>query len=389
MEVGMNHVYKLIGRVDSANADKLEEDLFREFDQHGALSLDADKLEYISSAGLRVLLKLRRRQGSLDVFNVSPDVYDIFVMTGFSDMMDIKKKLRQFAVDNCELIGKGGSGSVYRISDDEIIKVYTSQTPLASIERERELAKTAFVAGVPTAIPYDVVRVDENYGIIFEMVKADVISRKFMNEPENYDSYANKYAELFKQIHSVSLAGKGLPSTGQIYLSYVDRLEGWYDDKELERLRWFIRQIPERDTMVHGDFHTNNVMVQGDELLIIDMEEISYGNPIYDLAASYFVHVLNARRYPDRVMRFLNVTSEVAMDLWNVIMRHYFDTEDQETIDRYNTIIENFCLLKSALVPAVWVNVPDDQKKESVEAARNYLFPQMESLLESLQRISC
>lgn len=387
MGVGMNHVYKLIGRVDSANAGKLEEDLFKEYDQHGALSLDADELEYISSAGLRVLLKLRQRQDDLEVFNVSPDVYDIFVMTGFSDLMDIKKKLRKFAVDNCELIGKGGSGSVYRISDDEIIKVYTSQTPLASIERERELAKTAFVAGIPTAIPYDVVKVDDNYGIIFEMVKADVISRKFMNEPENYDTYANKYAELFKEIHKVSLAGKGLPSTSQIYLSYVDRLEGWYDDKELERLRWFIQQIPEKDTMVHGDFHTNNVMVQGDELLIIDMEEISYGNPIYDLAASYFVHVVNARRYPDRVMRYLNVTAEVAIDLWNVIMRHYFNTEDQEAINSYNTIIENFCLLKSALVPAIWVNVPDDQKKESVEAARTHFFPQMESLLESLQRI--
>ena len=45
--------------------------------------------------------------------------------------------------------------------------------------------------------------------------------------PEHFDEYAKKYAELFKKIHSVSLAGKGLPSTSSLYLDYLDRLSGW------------------------------------------------------------------------------------------------------------------------------------------------------------------
>ncbi|MBQ7200049.1 MAG: phosphotransferase [Eubacterium sp.] len=53
----------------------------------------------------------------------------------------------------------------------------------------------------------------------------------------------------------------------------MDQLSDWYDESEIERLKWFIGQIPARDTMVHGDFHTNNIMVQGDELLIIDMAD--------------------------------------------------------------------------------------------------------------------
>ncbi len=383
----MNHIFKLVGRVNSANADKLGETLFAEYKKYGELTLDADELEYISSAGLRVLLKLRKEQGSLEIINVSSDVKDIFDTTGFSDLMTIKKKLRQVSVENCELIGRGGNGSVYRISDDDIIKVYTSKTPVESIEKERELARSAFVAGVPTAIPYDVVKVGENYGIIFEMIKADVIARKFMNAPEHFDEYAEKYAALFKQIHGVKLAGKGLPSTSQIYLSYLDQLGDWYSEEELKRLRWFIQQIPEKETMVHGDFHTNNVMVQGDELLIIDMAEISYGNPIFDLASSYFVHMVTPRQYPDRVMRYLNVTPEVAMKLWNVIMEHYFATKNQETISEYNKIIEGFSLLKAALIPAIWLNMPDEHKKNAVEAAQKYFFPQMEVLLEGLNKM--
>ena len=383
----MERMFKLCGRIDSSNAGKLDEALSAEYERNGAIVLDADELEYISSAGLRVLLKLRKKQGDLEVINVSSDVNEIFEVTGFSDMLTIRKKLRQVSVDNCELIGKGGNGSVYRISEDDIIKVYTKRTPLSSIENERELARSAFVAGVPTAIPYDLVRVGDNYGIIFEMVKADVIARKFMNEPESFDTYAEKYAELFKEIHTVKLSGKGLAATSQIYLSYLDRLGDWYEEKELERLRWFIQRIPEKETMVHGDFHTNNVMVQGDELLIIDMAEISYGNPIYDLASSYYAHMLNPRLDPGSVMRYLNVTPEIAMRLWSVMMAYYFDTGDKDIIDRNNRTIEGFCLLKQALIPAIWVNMPDEHKKSSVEAARMYFFPKMESLLKDLDKM--
>ncbi|MBR1663573.1 MAG: hypothetical protein IJ696_04510 [Ruminococcus sp.] len=72
---------------------------------------------------------------------------------------------------------------------------------------------TLDLAGVPTAIPYDMVRVGESCGIVFEMVKADVVGKKMMNEPERFDEYAKKYAETFRQIHTISLAGKGLPKT--------------------------------------------------------------------------------------------------------------------------------------------------------------------------------
>lgn len=56
--------------------------------------IDADKLESISSAGLRVLMKLRKKTDrALTMTNVSPEVYDIFEVTGFTELMDVKKRL--------------------------------------------------------------------------------------------------------------------------------------------------------------------------------------------------------------------------------------------------------------------------------------------------------
>ena len=70
--------------------------------------------------GLRVLLKLRQMQKHLEITDVSPEVYDILEVTGFVELLDVKKKFREVSIENCELIGKGGIGSVYRISEDEI-----------------------------------------------------------------------------------------------------------------------------------------------------------------------------------------------------------------------------------------------------------------------------
>ena len=381
-----DNTIKITGKIDSNNAVEFENRLLSAAgENYGDITLDAGELEYISSAGLRVLLKLKKgTKGRVSIINVSSDVYDIFDVTGFNNILDVKKALREVDVKDCEIIGKGGNGTVYRVSTDEIIKVYTKKTSVESIENERRLARDAFVAGIPTAIAYDIVKAGDNLGIVFEMVKADVIAKKFTDEKENFDIYARKYAELFKEIHSVDLADKGLPKTKQIYLDYIDKLDDWYSKDELERLRLFITNIPERDTMVHGDYHTNNIMVQGEELLLIDMAEISCGHPIFDLASSYYAHKLNPQRDPDSVMRYLNAAPEIAMKLWDVIMQIYFGTDDRTVIDKYNAVIEKFCLLKSALIPAIWVNMPDERKKGSVDAAKKYLFPQMESMLKEL-----
>lgn len=98
--------------------------MFAAYREHGHLKLDAKNLEYISSAGLRVLLKLRKEQPDLEISHVSNDVYAIFEVTGFTDLLTIKRQLREISVEGCKILGKGGSGTVYRLSEDTIVKVF-------------------------------------------------------------------------------------------------------------------------------------------------------------------------------------------------------------------------------------------------------------------------
>ena len=86
-------VLKLDGRLDTTTAPELENTINGEGESLKNLVLDFGGVNYISSAGLRVLLSAQKKmnvQGSMELVNVSADVMDIFEMTGFSDILVIK-----------------------------------------------------------------------------------------------------------------------------------------------------------------------------------------------------------------------------------------------------------------------------------------------------------
>ena len=85
-------VITLDGRLDTTTAPQLEESVRESIDGVEELCFDMEKLAYISSAGLRVLLlaqKIMNKQGKMTVKNVSEEVKEIFEVTGFSDILTI------------------------------------------------------------------------------------------------------------------------------------------------------------------------------------------------------------------------------------------------------------------------------------------------------------
>ncbi len=90
---GESLVYFLEGRLDTTTAPQLEGDIKESIEGVNSLVMDLAKLEYISSAGLRVLLsaqKTMNKQGSMVVRNVRDEVNEIFDVTGFSDILTIE-----------------------------------------------------------------------------------------------------------------------------------------------------------------------------------------------------------------------------------------------------------------------------------------------------------
>ena len=83
----------LEGRLDTTTAPQLEEELKGALEGVTELVMDVEKLDYISSAGLRVLLatqKVMNRQGSMTIRHVSDVIHEIFEVTGFVDILSIE-----------------------------------------------------------------------------------------------------------------------------------------------------------------------------------------------------------------------------------------------------------------------------------------------------------
>ena len=282
-------VIVLSGRIDSTNSPDAEQEMFSLLkDESGPdLIVDAEDLSYISSAGLRVLLRLRKAFGGMHMINANPEVYEVLQVTGFSEIFPVAKAYRRVSVEGCGVIGKGANGTVYRLDPDTIVKVYSDPDALDDIKRERELARTAFVLGIPTAIPYDVVQVGDCYGSVFELLNARSFAELLMEDRANADRYITQLADLLKHIHGTEAKPGSLPDMKDTVLGWVDFLHGNLPEADWAKLRGLVEAVPRQSTMLHGDYHVKNVMMQNGEAILIDMDTLCVGHPVFELASVY------------------------------------------------------------------------------------------------------
>ena len=335
----------LEGRIDSGNATQVEKEILGLMDENPGkeIAFDAEKLDYISSAGLRVLLKVQKAKAKpVMISNVSGEVYDIFETTGFTQLLNVRKKYRQISVDGCEIIGKGAYGTVYRLDEDTVVKKYESPEALSMIENEKKLAKLAFVAGIPTAISFDIVKIGNTFGSVFELLKAKTFNDLIKEKPSEADETIRKYTELIKQVHSISLAPGTLPSAKAEYLKKLDNIHPLLSDELYERMKEFYDSLPEDDHVIHGDLQMKNIMLSGDEPMLIDMDTLSQGLPIFDLGGIYLAYIAFVEDDPENCKRFFGIDKEMADRIFYGVMDNYYqgisEQEKKEILEKVKII---------------------------------------------------
>ncbi|MBR6916734.1 MAG: anti-sigma factor antagonist [Clostridia bacterium] len=326
---------KLSGRIDSGNAAEVEQSITEQLSgcTDGTVIIDAEELKYISSAGLRVILRVKKSHPSMRVINVIPEVYEIFEMTGFTEMMTVEKAYRVVSVEGCEVIGEGFNGKVYRIDKDNVVKTYKNADALAEIQHEREVARLALILGVPTAISYDVVRVGDSYGSVFELLNARSFAKILAHEPERFDWCVSEYVKMLKNIHSIEVPEGKLPNFKEKIAKGISRMQGSLPGALGYKLMRMIDDIPESNHMLHGDFHTKNIVLAGDEVLVIDMDTLSVGHPIFDLSRMYNSYVGYSEYDPSIVLSFQGFDADISRRFWRAALGAYIGTTDDAKID--------------------------------------------------------
>ena len=270
---------------------------------------------------------MRKDTAELKIINVSTEVYEILDMTGFTDMLTVEKAFRRLSLDGCELIAKGANGAVYRYDQETIVKIYHNGASLDEIRLEKDLCRKVFIKGINTAIPYDVVKVGEYYGSVAELLSAKPISKLLRTNPENFKEYVTIYADLLKKIHSTPVQPGEMPAIKETAVDWAEFLKPYLPAEQWQKLLTMMKAIPEPEFMIHGDYHANNVMVQDGEPLLIDMDTVAYGHPIFDFAAIYLAFVGYCECNHEGTLDFYGLPYETTVKIWETLMEQYFEDE--------------------------------------------------------------
>lgn len=332
----------LEGRIDTNNAPEVEKELLEAVAEAPDAEpvLDAEGLEYISSAGLRGLMKLRKQTGKvMSIRNVSSDVYEIFQTTGFTDLFDVQKRLRVISVEGCEKIGEGGNGKVFRLDEDKIVKVYKPWMQMDAIERERSFARTAFINGIPSVIAYDTVKVPqpegECLGIVFEMLDSDTLGHAMAKNPEKLPEFVDRYVELARSLHTTHVPEGSFTKIQDVAHGYADNLGQWCSREEIELLHGIVDSIPEADTVVHNDLHPGNIMIQNGELILIDMPAVTMGPPVCDLMTIFRDMISAPKRSPEHIVHSIGMPADLILKAGNLFFMKYTGITDPGELEAF------------------------------------------------------
>lgn len=356
-------IITLCGRLDTSCSMQTKADIDQFLsDQQSiqGITVNAGQLEYISSSGLRILLALAKQYKDFRLTDVNADVYDVLNTTGFVKIMKVDRALRQMSVDDCEVIGIGGVGTVYRINDDTIIKVFRPGTTIDEVRTEITMSKEAFVMGMPTAISFDIVKVGSQYGLVYELLHADTLSSLIKHHPERIDDFARMYANLFHQLHAIQVpANSTVPNALEHERHQVQHIRRYFPQESVDLLLQILDAVPADNRLLHLDLQVKNAMVQGDELMLIDMGEVGYGHPVLDLAHAYSAMILFIGDYEGTI----GLPRQLGQQLWDLAISYYFEGLPDDVIaTRKEQIAAVACIRNYS-----WLALSDSFPKEVIQ----------------------
>lgn len=316
-----------------------------------SIVLNAEELRYITADGLDVILELKKKYSDITIDNARVGIADTLALYGFDNFININKKYRFISTEGCKIIGEGGHGTIYKISEDTILKVYKDHSPIETINNERLYAKNAFVKGIPTAIAYDVVETKQGYGIIFEIINGMTLGQYLKKYPEKLEEYSEKFSDLLYILNHTDADSALYEDFEEILLQRASNASKYISNKDVETLKRIIKSIPSGNGMIHGDYHPNNVMVDSEgELVLIDMADIARGNGFYDLGGSYLIMKM-LPNIPFLGIITKNITSIPAkscLKMWDILMHRYFKTNDEELLKKHDKQYKAFAKLRVA-----------------------------------------
>ncbi|MBR0085200.1 MAG: ATP-binding protein [Lachnospiraceae bacterium] len=170
------------------------------------------------------------------------------------------------------------------------------------------------------------VKVGESYGSVFELLNARSFSKILANEPEKMDWCVKEYVKLLKKIHGTLVPKGKLPDMKETAVDWARFMKDYLPAEAGEKLVTLVEAVPHDDHMIHGDYHTKNVELQNDEVLLIDMDTLAVGHPIFELASMFNAFCGYSELDHEIIKKFQGFDHETAVTFWHKTLAAYLGT---------------------------------------------------------------
>lgn len=347
-------------KISSENADDFKDELLKIDIPQGIKEVvfNGINLKYISSMGFRCLLSFAKEYPEISIIvdELSPEVYEIFSVTGFTEIFNVKKRLSYIDLANCECLGEGMYGAVYRINSEQILKVFYGENSREHLEESQKNVRTAFMKGIPTTMPFSVVKTDKGYGQVFELLNTDTIARAIQQNEDKRNYYSREIAELSLLLANTHFEVGQLKNRNDMLKAELLASDKFLEKADIDYLLTCIAAVPDRDTAVHGDFHAKNIMLLDDKPILIDMDDFSAGHPLWDVACiyriyQYLVHLdSNTAKelfdlpdevvYPDFYKKIIQLDFKESQALWDQFLGIYFGKYTETEVEQFMELTE-------------------------------------------------
>ena len=273
------------GRLDAATAELHEQKLFRalEHKENDTCLIDAEKLGYISSGGLRLILDVKKRCDDTRIINVSLDIYDILSMTGFTKFLPVERRIREVKQPApTMLLCKESDGEVFRSTDDMVVKIFNPDITYDYVQKRLQLTKAAITHGIPAPIAFEIVKCDDRFGVISEKIYGETLADLWKAHPDSMQEEISMLAELMLTLHDSVVEEEELPDYKERMIEEVKQNRKLTADEQ-QKLIHLADILPPAKAFIHGNLRLSNILKQDGRLILLDLTRCGYGNAILDL----------------------------------------------------------------------------------------------------------
>ena len=201
----------------------------------------------------------------------------------------MKKQTRSITLSDLGApIAIGRSAEIFAWKEGQVLKLFLKEIPAADIRTEFGNTREANASGACGMICHDTVAVEGRTGIILDRIDGISLTKTPDKNPLLFFTISKTLAELHVDLHKKKT--KKLRDIREIAAGMLDTKPlGFLTKDERKRAKAILGVLPDGGSVLHMDFHPENVIVHGDEYVIIDWMTAARGNPAADVAYSVFL----------------------------------------------------------------------------------------------------